>query len=524
MLCLCFSIGAQAQDAASLGPLGRTVLETNLEKNLWFSSENPSMMSIRPITVYGEVSLDYDYQNGRYKLQQQGDRVRNISFNAAGAANVKGFSLWGEFHFNNIFTDSTRFNTNMYDPIEDCMPFYVGDSRMSFWTGQSYEMRTKIASPFYWKMISFGIDLEYVTQTSGKQIDPRGNPFNYHVTVIPSLTFKLGSHDYVGLNGYYRNRFQRTVSSNRNYAKEQPVYLLKGLGNFTLGYVGSSGLGDYYWKGDRYGGGLQYGHEGAMDFLADLQFYMQKESCFQNPVIPRPMGSTSQMFADGNFSLLFGHDKSNKVTLEGFYRSTNGIEYVTKYNTDAGVKAWEILSTSTYSNYLRIHGKLSYDKFIGGKAGNGYVWKLGADAKFDMEKDEYYSPSCTFNYMNATAEVNAKRSLWFGHTNLILGFFGGYRMGFGGEYTYSASDVATAVPANVWYPLDLAYYKANCATFGGDLYFGWKVSSRMEVYATGSCSYNAAFLPDAVIAPNGTSVGLYGNSRILAHGAIGISF
>ena len=69
MLCLCFSIGAQAQDAASLGPLGRTVLETNLEKNLWFSSENPSMMSIRPITVYGEVSLDYDYQNGKSILK-----------------------------------------------------------------------------------------------------------------------------------------------------------------------------------------------------------------------------------------------------------------------------------------------------------------------------------------------------------------------------------------------------------------------------------------------------------------------
>ena len=524
MLCLCFAFGAQAQDAASLRPLGKTVLETNLEKNVWFSSDNPSLMSIKPLASYGNASLDYDLENGKYKLQQQGDKVKNISFNASGAAMVGKFALWGEFHFNNIFTDSTRFNSDIYDPYDD-MPYYVGDPNRSYWTGQSYEMRAKIASPFYWNRLSFGVELQYVTQTSGKQVDPRGNPFKYNATVIPGLTFIIGKNDYIGVNGYYRNRYQRSSTENQNYGKDQKIYLLKGLGNYSTAYVGGvGGIGSFYWNGDRFGGGIQYSHTGSIDLLAEGDFEMQKEDCFQNPTVPRPMGSISQLYGSARIAMLFGADKSNKVSVDGYFKSTDGIEYVTKYDATYGVKAWQVLSSSAYSNYMRIHGKVAYDKFIGGKAGNGYVWKLGADAKFDMENDQYFSPACTFNYMNATVEVNAKRSLWFGPTNLILGFFGGYKMGFGGEYTYTASDAATAVPANVWYPLDLAYYKANCATFGGDIYFGWKVSKRMEVFATGNCSYNAAFLPEAVIAPNGTSVGLYGNSRILAHGAIGISF
>jgi hypothetical protein len=371
---------------------------------------------------------------------------------------------------------------------------------------------------------SFGVGLEYVTQTAGKQIDPRGNPFNYYAAVTPSLTFKFDDRNFISINGYYRNSYQRSASSDRNIYKNQKVYVLKGLGNFSLNYVGSSGLGVFYWKGNRYGGSLQYAHSGGLDFLADCKVEMQSEDCFQTPASPEPMGSTSQIYGEGRLSLLFGQSKSNKVTVEGFFRSTDGIEYVTKYNTDAGTKAWEILSTSVYSNYVRIHGKLAYDRFIGGNEKNGYIWKLGASARLDSEDDRYYSPSCAFNYMNATVEANVKRNFWFGPANLVLGLFGGYRMGLGGEYTYTASDAATAVTANVWYPLDLAYHKANCTTFGGDFRLGWDVSDKIEVYATGRCSYNAAFLPEAVIAPNGTSVDLYGNSRVLAHGAIGISF
>lgn len=524
-LCLCTLAGAQTRDALSFDRLGNTPVETNIEKNIWFASNNASLMAVRPLASYGKTSLDYDLEKGKFKLQQQGDRVRNISFNAEGAAKVGRYAIWGEFHFNNITTDSTRFNTDLYDPF-DCMPYYVADPNRSYWSSQSYEMKARMASPFYWEKLSFGVEVSYVAQTAGKQVDPRGNPFKYNITVVPSLTYALNDNSFIGVHGYFRDSYEISSSSNQNYSKDQKVFVLKGLGNFATAFIGGvSGLGRFYWKGDRYGGGLQYALRGDVDLLVDADAELLSEDCYQSPSMPRIMGSTSQMRIAGKAALMFGERKSNKFTAEGFYRSTDGTEYITKFNEGKGIKSWEILNQSVCSNYTKIYGNIAYDHWFGSNAaGEGYVWKVGAEAAFDSENDEYYVPSAKFNYMNAFFGVNARRSFVFGRCNLAAGVEGGYRMNLGGEYTYTASDAATAVTANVWYPLDLAYYKADCAVFGADIFFGYRVSKRITIYLKGNGSYNTASLPETITCPNGTTVGLYGNSRITASGSLGLYF
>ena len=95
--------------------------------SLWYNSQNSAGFAFAPLKNFNEVKVGYDYNNGDYKRQQQGDKESTINFNTNGAYNLNGFQLWGNFDYSNINVKDARFNTMLYNPLRD-MPYMVADT------------------------------------------------------------------------------------------------------------------------------------------------------------------------------------------------------------------------------------------------------------------------------------------------------------------------------------------------------------------------------------------------------------
>ncbi|MGE0077867.1 MAG: DUF6850 family outer membrane beta-barrel protein [Bacteroidales bacterium] len=482
---LLIPIVVQAQEA-SKPFVNQTAIEFTKAKSLWFNTNNAAGFSIIPLIDHSEVSASYLFQKGDYKRQQQGDSEKDVKFNANGALALKDAFLWGSFTFSNIAVDGSRFNTILFDPFRD-MPYYVADSVQSEWKKQLYDLRLKASTPLLWNRIAFGCELDYITKTGAKQNDPRSTSYYYSISARPSLLYKINDKNYIGVNGLYENMFERTVPTISNTQQNQPVFIMRGLGNYSSGSVGGQGgIGIFYYKSNKIGGGVQYGYQGSINVLLDVKGHYKVEDAFQSPTKPQRMGSTEQLLVNGNLQVLLAGDYTHKFTFDYMDKSTDGIEYIQVIDNSYEVQKWVTIEKYVRSNYSFKGASFAYDLFRG--SDKGYSWRAGLVSQYSNMNDEYYLPKSKFNAENINASVFAKKNLVIGKQGLLLfGLNLGYSSNISGEFIYTGAD-PNSVIIEEFYKKDLAYLTSDYYSAG--LNFNYSLAlekSNTALFVAGDC-------------------------------------
>jgi len=322
-------------------------IEMNLARSLWWSSNNAAGMSVMPLNKYSVVGLGYEMTSGDFKLTQDGEKENAVGFGTNGATSVGQTQLWGTFDYRNIVEKDASFITNLYDPHRD-MPYYVADEVMSKFKKQSYDLGVKAAFPQLWGVVTPGMDLQYTTQTGAKQRDPRSVTYYLTVKAAPSLLFELSGRSSLGLTFNYEYLYERSTFNRSDTEVDYPVFIMRGLGNYTSGVVsGSVGVGTFFYKGNRIGGGLQYGYTNNDDFsaLVDVKYSYKVEDAFQTPTKKQNMGSTKQDLWGVDVQLLNdGEVYMKKLAISFLDRKTEGIEYVQELDSSFDVAEWVTLA------------------------------------------------------------------------------------------------------------------------------------------------------------------------------------
>jgi len=450
-------------------------VEMNFVRSLWFASGNAAGMAFNPLIDYGLLSMKYNLQSGDYKQQQRGDRERDMAFSTSGAIRVDKFLLWGDFNFSNRFVSGSTYNTNMYDPRPD-MPYYVADTVYSDWKQQSYDMSLKAALPLLDDRLAVGMAASYFTGQAAKQMDPRSVVLKYGISVEPSVVYRLNSNNSLGLTALYYNTFDRNSFTNSNNQVDQKVSLTKGLGNYSTAFVGGlSGLDPWYYKGNTFGGSLQYGHHNsALDALADIFASLETVDVNETPSKPHKRGTTDKMTFGANLQVLLKAASLHKISLSVKQSSTDGTEYIQELNNDPNVKQWVTISQNVKSTYLYRSALLNYAMYLGAADAasddledvRGYAWKIGANVAYTDREDKYLLPESWFRAQNLFAELTVKKSFsLFASSVVVLGVKAGYRKGLDGEYVFGGSDTQSRLVTD-FYPLELQYLKSDYLSAG----------------------------------------------------------
>ena len=471
MMALGIALGAAAQGSSTDYP---AMVEFDKVQSAWFNSANAAGLTVDPLTRYSDLSLGYTLGRGDFRLQPEGN-PNILGISTSGATNLGRGYVWGAFNYKNYSAKDTRFNTMTLN-LEDDLPFIVSDANVSPWKKQRYDLSMKVSTPLLGDVVALGLAASYFTESGAKQVDPRCTDYEYGVQVEPGLAFHFGGHT-IGLSGIYRNGNIREVPVNSNSQQDQVAYILRGLGNFTDAVIGSlSGIGTFYYNRNQVGGSLQYGYSGGdLKFLAEGGYTFQVVDAYQTPAKPRQMGSTIQQVIRGKFQIIAeSDDYFHKVTVEGFNRKTNGIEYMQSLSD-----IWYTLRNYIRSNYDLTRLSLGYDFFRKGDA--GYSWSAGARGLFDDHKDIYILPASEMSWRNVTGEVYAKKNWMVGDISVLAGIQGAYRKNLSGIYQYGGAE-AESVIIREFYQKDFAYNTADCFRAGASVNVAFPVGNRTALF------------------------------------------
>lgn len=484
LLGLLMPVMVQSQDANSV--MQAANIELTKSKSLWFNTNNAAGLTVIPLEDFNEVSMGYGINNGNFRMSQSGKDENTLKFNTNGALNLGGIMLWGNFTYDNNTTKESRFNTNLFDPFRD-MPYYVADTISSKWKRQSYDLNLKAASPILWNFLGFGCEVDYTSKTAAKQNDPRATNYYYSISVRPGFLFKVNDNHYFGLNGVYENLSERARTENSNAQQNQQVFIMRGLGNYSPGVIGSGGLGSFYYKGNKIGGAFQYNYNGAFNALLDVKYHYKVEDVFQSPSKPQRMGTTKQNVFEGNLQLMFDGDYTNKLTLGYFDKSTDGIEYIQVIDESLEVQQWVTLAKYIRSNYSLQVASLKYDFFAG--SDRGYSWRAGVNGEYSNQKDEYFLPNSILTAENIFANVFAKKNFNLGSkSTLLFGLNAGYSKNLNGEYIYGGVNPESVLVTNM-FKNDIAFLTSDYLRFGGELNVAFVVAKKMSMFVSAQCQY-----------------------------------
>lgn len=462
-------------------------IELTKSKSLWYNSNNASGLTITPLLNFNEVSAGYGMNSGDFKMSQSGKDETGLNFNTNGALNLGGVMLWGNFNYDNITSKESCFNTGLYDPFRD-MPYYVADPVISKWKKQSYDLNLKAASPILWDFMGFGCEADYTSKTAAKQNDPRATNYYYTISVRPGFLFKINNDHYLGLNGVYENLNERVSMENSNKLQDQQIFIMRGLGNYTPGAVGSgSGLGAFYYKGNKIGGAFQYNYNGCVKALLDVKYHYKVEDVFQSLSKPQRMGTTVQNVFEGNLQLMIDGNYTNKLTVSYFDKSTDGIEYIQVLDHSYEVQQWVTMAKYVRSKYSLQVASLQYDFFAGND--RGYSWRAGVNGEYSNKKEEYLLPSSILTAENIFANVFAKKNFTLGSKNtLLFGLNAGYSKNLSGEYVYGGVNPTSALVTDM-YKNDIAFLTSDYFRCGGELNIAFMVAKKMSMFVSAKCQY-----------------------------------
>lgn len=488
---LSVSFGAVAQEKAGAADVVRqSEIEMNFSRSLWFNSSNAAGMGTAPLNKYSIVNLGYEMVSGDFKMTQDGGKENTVGFNTNGATNIGKTYLWGSFGYKNIVEKDSRFVTNMYDPHRD-MPYYVGDTTLSKFKKQSYDLNVKVAFPQLWNFLTAGVDLQYNTNTGAKQLDPRSVTYYLTVAAKPSFVFELTENDHIGLNFNYEYLYERSTFNRSDTDADCPVFIMRGLGNYTSDMVsGTVGVGTFFYKGNRIGGGFQYSFSDGGNFsaLLDLQYTYKVEDVYHTPTKAERVGSAVQNMLGGKLQLISdGNSYINKVTLSILSKNTDGIEYIQELDQSFEVSEWVTLAKYVRSGYSYKEAAVNYEIYR--KKGNDYSWRAGLDGKYSDKFDEYYLPASTLSAENLFFNVYGKKNFNLCKKSaLLVGVNVGYNANMEGAYNYSGSYTDSRVVTEM-YANDIRYMSSDYVKFGGELNFSTLVGARTSLFLQARCQY-----------------------------------
>ncbi len=467
-------------------------IEMNLSRALWFGSNNVAGMSVTPVEKYSILDLGFQMESGNFKLAQEGEKESVVGFNTNGATAVGKTYLWGNFDYRNIVEKETKFLTNIFDPERD-MPYYVADGVASKFKKQSYDLGVKVAFPQMWDFLTAGCELQYNTNTGAKQRDPRSVTYYLTVKAAPSLVFELSETSNLGLSFNYEYLYERSTFNRSDTEIDYPVYIMRGLGNYTSDVVsGSVGVGTFFYKGNRIGGGVQYGFNNGNGFsaLVDADYSYKVENAFQNPTKKQTMGSTVQNRWNVSAQLLKENDAAmHKLTVKFADRNTDGIEYIQELDSSFEVAEWITLAKYVRSKYSYKTADVNYELYL--KEGAGYKWKAGLDVQYSNKFDQYLLPESSLKAENLFVNIYVKENVNLtGKSSLLAGLNLGYNANLEGEYTYSGS-YSDSDTVKEMYANDIKYMSSNYIKYGAEITFSTLVSKATSLFVKADCQYYA---------------------------------
>lgn len=242
--------------------------------NPWMATQNTSgLYHFADQESISELYASFNNITGDFARTMDASNVNTYSVGSYSYQKYKNIGLFGKFEYQNSYED----NVNWCDVMNPYSgnPFILGDENGGDYHKELFHMEGGMSSTLFGEKSIWGIGVEYISSTGGKDNDPR--PLNklMKAEIKPGLLFTINNFR-LGFNFNYS--FTKEEINMKSFVDNESyiLYQFRGLGLYTFDNVSSFNR-NYF--SNRYGGNIQLGFNiGDIENITEAGFFYKKEN------------------------------------------------------------------------------------------------------------------------------------------------------------------------------------------------------------------------------------------------------
>jgi len=259
MICLFVqALAVVAQESDSTVRVASGTMELFPVLNPWLATSNPAGMRFNADMDAGDLTLNYNSENGSYKRAQEGDSLESYFLRTSSYKRMKNTWFYGNFQYEKSYERNCNYNL-VNDPYR-LTPYLLIDTmaRNDVYDREFFNLRGDMSTPFA-RHFSYGLSVNMDVGLAAQDRDPR--PRNKVMNLDVSQGFLFTNRGFsLGLNMLY-SYYNEDIEADIIEENVQHAFLqLHGFDRYT--YHVASSFNRLYQR-STYGGegqlGLQLG-------------------------------------------------------------------------------------------------------------------------------------------------------------------------------------------------------------------------------------------------------------------------
>lgn len=305
--------------------------------NPWIATQNTSgLYDFTDQESISELYASYNNVSGDYARSMDASDINKFSIGSYSYQKYKNIGLYGKFEYQNSYEDNVNW-CDVMNPYNG-NPFILGDEIGGDYHKELFHMAGGMSSALFSEKSIWGVGVEYISGTGGKDNDPR--PLNKVMIaeIKPGLLFNLNNIR-LGFNLAYSFTKEeinmKSFVDNENYI----LYQFRGLGLYTFDNV-SSFTRNYF--SNRYGGNVQIGFNiGDIENITEVGFFYKKENVEDGSSTIKDFGYYEEETMSLKSSFIYKKETFiHKLVLSGAIYDRLGVINILRSEPDGFTYVW----------------------------------------------------------------------------------------------------------------------------------------------------------------------------------------
>ena len=440
-------------------------------RQLWNKTENSAGMGFSNVNTGSLTSLNKYFSNGDHHRVQEGSANNGLTFSTE---RYDKFSekvyVRGSFAFN-MNTEEDRGWSDVVNTYNS-NPYIYGSSVRGNYESQNFDLNLKVFSVRE-NGFNYGFTIDYHVADISRQRDPRSRTYVLDYSIIPSITYSIDNHNYVGINLNYR--FDKEKMPGLTTVQTDPnlkYYTFSGLEN-AIGRIGGYRAFSRQFIGDNVGGSLQYNFKKSnINWLISLGMDAGwQETLGDKKQTPGSFNSFDYKFLSN--LLIYKNSYLHNFLLNVNVKDAGADEHrqnlISTRDTLTGITTENWVTIYTYKNRfvsLTSDVTLKWDIYSLQKNNDSYNWRVGVNAGYSSFSNIYYLPKSEYSAGRVIAGISGSYVITANKQRKLL-FEGSFNSGIStGAKLNLASQ--TEIAENILMP-DFEFHKQNTAEVLGSV-------------------------------------------------------
>lgn len=180
----------QKQDSIMTGMRNKLFsVDSSLFSSYTFAKSSPFYIKKLMPKTFNTLTVGQGFEKGHLMKSQDATKLSNTFLSTEGVSQLNSITVWGQFSYNRIIEDSTRFSHQTRNNIAN--PYYFGSLKNVSYQRSIYKLKALASKNILNNKLPIGLGADYRIGDHYSTNDPRGNVSDYQLNLVGTIGYNI---------------------------------------------------------------------------------------------------------------------------------------------------------------------------------------------------------------------------------------------------------------------------------------------------------------------------------------------